>query len=96
MLARLVEAASSDEAFDIGHWLVGTAYAWIGATDEAFSALEKQREQAYGMFHFMGESPLFANLRDDPRWRPFLASVNLDPDFLASVEFNPRLPAEIR
>jgi hypothetical protein len=44
----------------------------------------------------MGESPLYANLRDDPRWRPFLASVRLDPDFLASAEFNPRLPPEIR
>ena len=78
------------------HWVIGTAYAWIGATDEAFGFFEKQRELDNGIFISMGESPLYANLRDDPRWRPFLASVDLDPDFLASVEFNPRLPSEIR
>jgi hypothetical protein len=44
----------------------------------------------------MGESPFYANLRNDSRWVPFLESVNADPDFLASVEFNPRLPPEIR
>ena len=67
------------------YWFIGTAYGWIGATDEAFRFFEKQREVGSGIFTSMGESPLYANLRDDPRWRPFLASVNLDPDFLASV-----------
>jgi len=28
-------------------------------------------------------------------WVPFLESVNVDPDFVAPVEFNPTLPAEI-
>ncbi len=77
-------------------WFIGTAYAWIGATDEAFSFFEKQREEDITIFTSMGPGPLYANLQDDPRWRPFLASVGLDPDFLASVEFNPRLPSEIR
>ena len=48
------------------------------------------------MFTNMGDSPLYANLRDDPRWHPFLASVGIDPDSQASVEFNPRLPSGIR
>ena len=81
---------------EVIYWSIGTAYAWLGAIDEAFVYLEKQREVLPWAFTSMGNSPLYANLRDDPRWRPFLASVNLDPDFLASVEFNPRLPAEIR
>ena len=98
-LARLLEAAElfEDNPDYMGiYWFIGTAYAWIGATDEAFDAFAKQREWVPWLFTSMGDSPLYANLRDDPRWHPFLVSVNVDPDFLASVEFNPRLPSEIR
>jgi len=95
-LSELAKLLENDPAPPNISWFIGTAYAWIGATDEAFSFFEKQREEQPGFFSFMGESPLYANLRDDPRWLPFLASVNLDPDSLASVEFNPTLPADIR
>ena len=98
-LAKLLEASKLIEAEPglLGiYWFIGTAYAWIGATDEAFAAFEKQREWWPGMFTNMGDSPLYANLRDDPRWHPFLASVGIDPDSQASVEFNPRLPSGIR
>lgn len=77
-------------------WLTGTAYAWMGFVDEAFEYFEKQRDADSGSFRVEADSPLYDNLRDDPRWQPFLASVELDPDFLASVTFNPKLPSEIR
>lgn len=77
-------------------WLVGTAYARMGSVDEAFEYFEKKRDVDSGIFRVEADSPLYDNLRDDLRWRPFLASVELDPDFLASVEFNPNLPSEIR
>jgi len=98
-MARLLEAAELIEVepdFGSIFWFIGTAYAWMGATDEAFDSFEKQREWAPMIFTSMGNSPLYENLRDDSRWVPFLASVSVDPDFLASIEFNPRLPAEIR
>jgi len=92
-LARLLEVDPNQPAIK---WVIGTAYAWLGAKDEAFDYFERQKEEAPMAFTSMANSPLYANLRDDPRWLPFLTSVNLDPDFLASIEFNPRLPAEIR
>ena len=92
-LSRLLEVDPNMPAIA---WVIGTAYAWLGAKDEAFRYFEKQREQGIMAFTSMADSPLYANLRDDPRWRPFLASVGLDPDFLASIEFKPRLPSEIR
>jgi TolB-like protein len=95
-LAELAQLLEVDFELPNIHWVIGSAHAWIGATDEAFGFFEKQREVDHAIFMSMGDSPLYANLRDDPRWRPFLASVELDPDFLASVEFNPRLPSEIR
>jgi tetratricopeptide (TPR) repeat protein len=91
-LARLLEV-DPQPAID---WVIGTAYAWLGAKDEAFNYFEKQRQKGLMAFTSMAASPLYANLRDDPRWQPFLASVGVDPEFLSSIEFNPRLPAEIR
>ena len=92
-LSRLLEVDLDTPNIE---WVIGTAYAWLGAKDEAFSYFEKQKEEAPMAFTSMANSPLYANLRDDPRWQPFLASVGLAPEFLASIEFNPRLPAEIR
>jgi tetratricopeptide (TPR) repeat protein len=98
-LGRLLDAAGriEDEPGLLGiYWFIGTAYAWSGAVDEAFEYFEKQRDVFPRIFTSMGDSPLYASLRDDPRWQPFLASVGLDPDSLASVPFNPRLPSAIR
>jgi TolB-like protein/Flp pilus assembly protein TadD len=92
-LAKLLEV---DPGTPNIHWFIGTVYAWIGETDKAFASLEKQREEGLKIFTSVGDSPLYANLPDDPRWQSFLASVGRDPDFLASVEFNPTLPFEIR
>jgi TolB-like protein/Flp pilus assembly protein TadD len=92
-LAKLLEV---DPGTPNIHWFIGTAHAWIGETDKAFTSFEKQREEGLIVFTNMGDSPLYANLNDDSRWQPLLASVGLSPDFLASIEFNPRLPAEIQ
>ncbi|MEJ2129312.1 MAG: tetratricopeptide repeat protein, partial [Woeseiaceae bacterium] len=96
--AALDELLALEESYAYAY-LVGTAYAWTGDLDNAFLYLEKERDNDPGegsIFRVEANSPLYANLRDDPRWLPFLASVELDPDFLASVEFNPRLPRALR
>lgn len=78
-------------------FLKGTASAWTGNLDDAFRYLEEQKKVGEGgYFRVAANSPLYRNLRDDPRWIPFLKSVELDPEVLAAVEFNPRLPAAIR
>lgn len=94
-LDRLL-AVDAGPGLEAIYWYTGSAYAWIGATDEAFEYFQKQRELHPWAFTSMGNSPLYANLRDDLRWAGFLASVGLDPEVLASIEFKPRLPVEIR
>jgi len=76
-------------------WFIATAYAWFGDIDAAFEFLGQQRQEAYPFFFFMGNSPLYENLRDDPRWLPFLESIKLDPASLRSVDFDPTLPPGI-
>ena len=36
--------------------------------------------------------PLFANLRDDPRWLPFLRRIGKAPEQLAAIKFDVRVP----
>jgi hypothetical protein len=45
--------------------------------------------------HVKAELPLVMRTAPTTHWVPFLESVNVDPDFVAPVEFNPTLPAEI-
>ena len=94
-LAELIELKIAGDSK--WHWpfLVATAYAWMGNVDDAFTYLEKQRELNSGVFRVTANSPLYENLKDDSRWAPFLESVELAPERLAAIEFNPRLPPGI-
>ncbi|MDT8437277.1 MAG: hypothetical protein RRA92_11055, partial [Gemmatimonadota bacterium] len=35
---------------------------------------------------------LFANVRDDPRWLPFLESIGKSPEQMAAIEFEVSVP----
>jgi len=37
-------------------------------------------------------SPPFANLRQDPRWLPFLRKLGKAPEQLAAIKFDVKLP----
>ena len=94
-LGELIGLKDADDLIALWPFLVATACAWTGNLDDAFKYLEKQRQLNSGIFRVAANSPLYENLKDDPRWLPFLASVELAPEHLASVEFNPRLPVGI-
>jgi TolB-like protein/Flp pilus assembly protein TadD len=59
---------------------IASAYAWRGEKDRAFEWLERARAQRDGGLGTLKVEPLMRGLRDDPRWRPLLASVHLPLD----------------
>jgi len=71
------------------------AYAWIGNSDEAFRYLQMDREASDGRLDGAGTHPVLVKLHDDPRWIPFLRSVNGAPDQLAEIAYDPRFPDEL-
>jgi TolB-like protein/Flp pilus assembly protein TadD len=91
-LAELIELQVVSDSQWIRPFLVATAFAWTGNLDDAFTYLEMQRELNSSIFRVLANSPLYENLNDDSRWAPFLESVELAPERLAAIEFNPRLP----
>jgi tetratricopeptide (TPR) repeat protein len=77
-------------------FFIATAYAWIDDADRAFEYLEKQRETWSGFLRIEAHSPLYQKIEKDPRWIPFRESVDVGPERLEAVEFNPRLPNDLK
>jgi len=88
-LAELVEKYGERMSANIA-----AALAVRGEIDSAFTWLNKASLKKEPTFTRLPNpySPLFDNLRDDPRWLPFLESVGMAPDQLAAIEFNVTLP----
>ncbi len=77
---------------DSSRWLA-PVYAWSGATDDAFQALEANRLAAYRSYFLPpAQDPLYESLRADPRWLPYLESIGRSPEELAAIDFEVRLP----
>jgi len=86
-LAELIAKCEKDGAYNIAYVL-----AYRGDTDRAFEWLDKA--VAYhdgGLSEIVGQ-PLFANIKNDPRWLPFLRKIGKAPEQLAAIKFEVKLP----
>jgi len=88
-LTELIEKNEQRAAYNIAY-----IYAFRGEVDPAFEWLDKAvRYRDAGLPHIM-INPLFANIHDDPRWRPFLEKIGKSPAQLDAIEFKVKvLPA---
>jgi TolB-like protein/Tfp pilus assembly protein PilF len=85
-LARLIEVSEQLAAYNIAY-----IYAYRGETDRAFTWLNKAVQYRDPGLPNIVVNPLFANIRDDPRWLPFLESIDKSPEQLAAIQFNVKL-----
>ena len=86
-LAALIEKYEQISAYNIAYVL-----AFRGEVDRAFEWLAKAVVYNDPGLSQIAIQPLFANIRDDPRWLPFLESIGKSPKQLAAIEFNVTLP----
>ena len=86
-LAELIDKDEQPASNNIAYVL-----AFRGEADRAFEWLDKA--VGYNDQGLVGTpvDPTFANIRDDPRWLPFLESIGKSPEQLAAIEFEVRLP----
>ena len=87
MLAELIDKYEQGWAYNIAY-----ALAYRGEADRAFEWLDKAVQYNDPGLTVTPTDPLFATLRDDPRWLPFLESIGKSPEQLAAIEFEVRLP----
>ena len=75
-------------------WTYNIAYvqAFRGDADQAFAWLDKAvAYQDPGIGYIVPEN-LFANIRSDPRWLPFLRKIGRAPEQLAAIKFDVQVP----
>lgn len=88
-LAALIGKYEKEGPYNIAH-----VYAFRGEADKAFEWLDEAVEYGDpGLSDIVTES-LFANVRSDPRWLPFLRKIGRAPEQLAKIDFKVTLPAE--
>ena len=86
-LAELIQKYEHDAAYNIAYVL-----AYRGEADLAYSWLDKAVAFNDPGLDEIATEPLFARIRSDPRWIPFLQSINMSPEQLAAVEFDVGVP----
>ncbi len=86
-LAELIENQERDAAYNIAY-----VYAYRGEADRAFEWLDKAVAYKDPGLTDIALEPLFANIRDDPRWLPFLERAGKAPQQLAAIKFEVKLP----
>jgi hypothetical protein len=67
-------------------------YAYRGEADKAFEWLDKAIEYKDSGLGEIVPEILFAKIRSDPRWLPFLGKLGKAPDQLAKIQFKVTLP----
>ena len=73
---------------------VAYVYAYRGQAHKAFEWLDKAiAYKDTGLGEIVSET-LFAGIRGDPRWLPFLRMIGKAPEQLAKIEFKVTLPNE--
>ena len=72
---------------------IACVYAFRGDLDRAWVWMEKERMNGSTFAEILCD-PLYRNLYNDPRWLPFLQSINKTPEQLAKIAFNPPLPKQ--
>ena len=86
-LAEMIEKYEKEWAYNIAYLL-----AFRGEADRAFEWLAKAVVYNDPGLASIAVQSLFANIRSDPRWLPFLESIGRSPEQLAAIEFNVTLP----
>ncbi len=71
-LSRLIERHAADSSYQIA-----AAFAFRGEADQAFRWLDESLARRDPGVTWVKLEPLFAPLRGDPRWKPFLEKLNL-------------------
>jgi adenylate cyclase len=75
---------------------LGGAHAWSGKNDGAFRYLRIAADLDLAYFANVNTNWMLQRLHDDPRWLPFLRSIDRAPEQLPVVEFRPTLPYSLR
>lgn len=89
-VAALIAKYEKDAAYNIA-----SVFAFRGDKDKAFEWLDKAvTYEDAGVYSIALDNDLFANVRSDARWLPFLRKIGMAPEQLAKIQFKVTLPPQ--
>jgi TolB-like protein/predicted TPR repeat methyltransferase len=86
-MAELAATCEEPASYNIAY-----AHAFRGEADQAFAWLEKALQHNDSGLNEIVSQPMFASIRNDPRWLPFLRKFGRSPEQLAAIPFKVTLP----
>jgi len=89
-LAELIGKYEKESAYNIAYVM-----AHRHESDRAFEWLDKAVANHDTGLVETADDPMFANIRDDARWMPFLRKIGKAPEQLAKIEFKVALPETV-
>jgi len=90
--AALAELISKYESG--ASWNIAYICAFRGEADRAFEWLDKAVARRDSGLTLTASQLLFANIRKDARWLPFLRKIGVAPEQLAAIKLNVKLPGK--
>jgi len=88
-LNELIRDYADKASYDIA-----CVHAYSGQPDNAFEWLKRAVETNESGLAGIASEPLVDNIRDDPRWVPFMRKIGRAPEQLAQIKFDIRLAEE--
>ncbi len=86
-LDRLIQQYGDDWPY-----YIAMVFAFRGDSDTAFDWLDRAVGNGDASLTYVVIEPLFANLREDSRWLPFLESIGMAPEQLGAIQFRLESP----
>ena len=86
-LEQLIKKYGQDWPYNIAYTL-----AFRNEADRAFDWLNQAVQRKDAGVNEAFANPLFANIRSDQRWLPFLRTIGKAPEQLDAIKFDVRLP----
>ena len=87
-LSELIKKYEKESAYNIAY-----VYAFRGDADRAFEWLNKAVSFQDAGLSVIIRQAQFANIRNDPRWLPFLRKIGKAPEQIAAIKFDVKLPS---
>ena len=92
MLVNASEAGLSREEQEDIRYSIAVVAAWMGDADKVFSHLFSPAYPSGRQSRQEIHNPQWREIRDDPRWLEYRASIGMSQERLDAVEFDPWLP----
>ena len=92
LYAALPASVAGTELEHDMRYTIAYVAAWLGDPDKAFEHLVPPPERVRRQDRYEVFNPMWREIRDDPRWLEYREAINMSPERLEAIDFDPWFP----